>query len=321
VLADSVLAGVHQRGDLGHVRLAFGVGESWDSRGPRAGRERNQGAEAVTETVVEDGGDVAGSGQVPVGDRVGQDTGGVQAGQFGGAQGPPQPPGLVIGLPAVAGRQGVHEQVAVALIPGGGGLGSPDRVQQGQVVRFGLGLVAGLSGGALLAVAARHPGQHGQRVPRRGGSGGSRAIGGRSAQRRVTPATSVTAGRVNPCPAPSASQPKIPVLQPQADRQIFRWPQSWYPTLTLTPQPHVWARQPAETDKFREATAAAGQNRPCAGPRPAPNPVLAPEQPTWPGDIALDSTRTRGTNQPELEHLRSTDSSAHTAATRADSAF
>jgi hypothetical protein len=89
----------------------------------------------------------------------------------------------------------------------------------------------------------------------------------------------------------------------------------------LTPRPHVWARQPAEMDKLHETAANANQHRPCAGPRPASNPILAPEQPTWPGDIALDSTRTRGTNQPELEHLRSADSSTHAAATRAESAF
>ena len=51
-------------------------------------------------------GHVAGPGQVPFGDRGGQDAGGVQAGQFGGAHGPPQPSGLVAGLGAVAGRQG-----------------------------------------------------------------------------------------------------------------------------------------------------------------------------------------------------------------------
>jgi len=43
----------------------------------------------VPDAGVQDGGDVAGSDQVPFGDRLGQDTGGVQAGQFGGAQGAP----------------------------------------------------------------------------------------------------------------------------------------------------------------------------------------------------------------------------------------
>ena len=45
VLADAVLAGVHQRGDLGDVGAAFGVGEGGDLLRPRPGRERDQGAE------------------------------------------------------------------------------------------------------------------------------------------------------------------------------------------------------------------------------------------------------------------------------------
>ena len=177
VLADPVRAGVHQRGDLGDVRAAFGVGDRRDLLGPRPGRERDQRAEAVAEAGVEDGGDVAGSGQVPFGDRVGQGPGGVQAGQFGGAQGAPQPLRLVAGFPAVAGRQGVHEQVAVPLVPGRGGLGGPDRVQDGQVVDVGQGLVAGLGGGLLLAVAVQHAGQHGQRLRGCRGGGGGRAAG------------------------------------------------------------------------------------------------------------------------------------------------
>ena len=60
-----------------------------------AGRERDQGAEPVAEAGVQDGADVAGSGQVPFGDRLSENLGGVQAGQFGGAQGPPQPFHLV----------------------------------------------------------------------------------------------------------------------------------------------------------------------------------------------------------------------------------
>ena len=66
---------------------------------------------AVAEPGVDDGGDIAGAGQVPFGDRVGQDLAGVQAGQFGGAQGAPQPFRLVAGFAAVAGRQRGHEQV------------------------------------------------------------------------------------------------------------------------------------------------------------------------------------------------------------------
>ena len=165
VRADPVLAGVHQRGDLGDVGLPAGVGEGGDLRRPRTGWQRDQQAEAVAEAGVEDGADVAGSGQVPFGNRLSENLGGVQAGQFGGAQGPPQPFHLVARWPAVARRQGAQEQVVIALVPGGGGLGGPDRVQQGQVVRVGQGLVAGLSGRVLLAVAAQHPGQHGQRLP------------------------------------------------------------------------------------------------------------------------------------------------------------
>ena len=137
VLADPVRAGVHQRGDLGDVGGRSGSARAGTCCRPGPGRERDQGAEPVPDAGVDDGGDVAGSGQVPFGDRVGQDTGGVQAGQFGGAQGAPQPLGLVAGLPAVAGRQGVHQQVAVGLVAGRGGLGGPDRVQDGQVVGVG----------------------------------------------------------------------------------------------------------------------------------------------------------------------------------------
>ena len=180
VLADPVRAGVHQRGDLGDVGPAFGVGEGGDLLRPRPGRQRDQDAEPVPDAGVQDGGDVAGSGQVPFSDRLGQDTAGVQAGQFGAAQGAPQPLRLVAGLPAVAGRQGVHQPVAVGLVPGRGGLGGPDRVQDGQVVGVGQGLAAGLGGGSLLAVAVQHAGQHGERV-RRGGGGSGRAAGGGAA--------------------------------------------------------------------------------------------------------------------------------------------
>ena len=72
-------------------------------------------------------------------------------------------------LTAVAGRQDAHQQVPVLLVAGWGGLGGPDRVQDGQVVCVGQGLVAGLGGRALLAVAVQHAGQ---RCARRGGPGG-----------------------------------------------------------------------------------------------------------------------------------------------------
>jgi hypothetical protein len=80
MLANPVLPGIHQRRDLGHVRPAGGIGEGGNSRGPRPSRERDQDAKAVAEAGVEDGRDVAGSGQVPFGDRVSEDAGGVQAG-------------------------------------------------------------------------------------------------------------------------------------------------------------------------------------------------------------------------------------------------
>ena len=118
VLAYPVLAGVHQRGDLGDVGAAVGVGDAGDLRGPRDRRERDRAAEPVPDPGVDDAGHVAGAGQVPFGDRVGQDLCGVQAGQFGAAQGAPQPPGLVARLAAVLGRQGGQEQVAVALLRG-----------------------------------------------------------------------------------------------------------------------------------------------------------------------------------------------------------
>ena len=89
------------------------------------------------------------------------------------------------GLAAVAGREGLHEQVLVPLVAGGGGLGGPDRVQQGQVVRVGQGLVPGLGGGQQLAVAVQHAGQHGEGLPRCrrwgglvAGSGGEAVVAG-----------------------------------------------------------------------------------------------------------------------------------------------
>jgi hypothetical protein len=91
VFADAVFAGVHQRGDLGEVRAAFGVGDGRNLAGPRAGRERDEGSEVLAEAGVDDGGDVAGAGQVPFGDHIGEGLGGVLAAEFGGSQGPPQP--------------------------------------------------------------------------------------------------------------------------------------------------------------------------------------------------------------------------------------
>ncbi len=108
------------------------LAQGGDRRGPRARGERDQGTGPVAEAGVDDGGQVAGSGQVPFGDRGGKDSPGVQAGQLGGAHRPPQPSGLMAGFGAVARREGLHEQVPVALLAGGRGLGGPDGVQDGQ---------------------------------------------------------------------------------------------------------------------------------------------------------------------------------------------
>ncbi len=172
MLADPVLAGVHHRGDLRGVGAAFGVGEGGDLRGPQARGERDQGTGPVAEAGVDHAGRVAGSGQVPLGDRVGQGLPGVQAGQLGGAHGPPQPPGLVAWFGAVAGRQAGQEQVPVALLAGGGGFGGPDGVQDGQVIGVGQGAAPVLGGGAELAVSFQDGAEHGQRFAGRGGRGG-----------------------------------------------------------------------------------------------------------------------------------------------------
>ncbi|MGB6582614.1 MAG: hypothetical protein WBF34_32365 [Streptosporangiaceae bacterium] len=66
----------------------------------------------------------------------------------------------MVGFGPVAGRQGVHEQVAVVLVAGRGGLGGPERVQRGEVVGVGERLVAGLGGRVLLAVMVQHGGEH-----------------------------------------------------------------------------------------------------------------------------------------------------------------
>ena len=76
VLADAVLAGVHQRGDLPDVGAASGVGDLGDLRGPRCCRERD-GAEPVPQTGVDDGGHIAGAGQVPLANRLSQHPAGV----------------------------------------------------------------------------------------------------------------------------------------------------------------------------------------------------------------------------------------------------
>jgi hypothetical protein len=106
VLTDPVFARVHHRRDLRGVGATVGVGDAGELRGPQAEPERDQRADPGPEAGVEDAGDVACSGQVPFGDRGGQDLPGVEPGEFGAAQGPPQPPGLVAGFGMVSGRQG-----------------------------------------------------------------------------------------------------------------------------------------------------------------------------------------------------------------------
>ena len=179
MLADAVLAGVHQRGDLGGVAAAFGVGDVGELRGPRAGRPRDEGAGPAAEPGVDDGGHVAGPGQVPLADRGGQDLAGVQAGEFGGAHRPPQPFRLVARFLPVSRRQRRQQQVPVALLAGGAGFGGPDGVQDGQVVGVGQRLLPGLGRGQLLPVPLQHIGQHGQRVPGAGGCCGRVGSGGR----------------------------------------------------------------------------------------------------------------------------------------------
>jgi len=71
VRAKAFLAGVHQLGDLGDVGAAFGVGDGGDARGPRPGQERDEGAGPVPDAGVDDGQDVAGTGEVSFADRGG----------------------------------------------------------------------------------------------------------------------------------------------------------------------------------------------------------------------------------------------------------
>ena len=89
---------------------------------------------------------------------------GVQAGELGGAQGPPQPPGLVAGLALASGGEGGLEQVAVLLLAGRGDLALPDGVQDGQVVGVGEVAEPGLGRRQFLAVASDHLGQHAERL-------------------------------------------------------------------------------------------------------------------------------------------------------------
>jgi hypothetical protein len=71
------------------------------------------------------------------------------------------------------------------LVAGGGGLGGPDGVQDGEVVGVGQGLLAGLGRGQLLAAAFQHASQHAEGFPGGGcwsglvaGSGGEAVVAG-----------------------------------------------------------------------------------------------------------------------------------------------
>ena len=75
-----------------------------------------------------------------------------------------------------SGRQAGQEQVPVVLLAGRGGLGGPDRVQDGQVIGVGQGMLPGLGRGGLLAVSVQHAGQHGERVAGLGRRGGGLAV-------------------------------------------------------------------------------------------------------------------------------------------------
>ncbi len=87
VLADPVLALVHQLADPRGVCPALRVRDLGDLLGPRPGRERDQAGVAVADPGVNHGGDVACAGQVPFGGGDAEHSGRVETGQFGGAQG------------------------------------------------------------------------------------------------------------------------------------------------------------------------------------------------------------------------------------------
>jgi hypothetical protein len=147
---------VHHPGDLRGERAALGVSDGGDLGRPRARRNGDNGADPGPEPGVYDRGQVAGPGQFALTDCGRQDLRGVQAGQLRGAHGPPQPPDLVAGLSPVFQPQAGHQKVLVVLLAGRGGLGGPDRVQDGQVVGVGQGLLPSLGRGGLLAISVQH---------------------------------------------------------------------------------------------------------------------------------------------------------------------
>jgi hypothetical protein len=70
VLADPGFADVHQRGGLRDIRTTLGISDLGDLRGPRVSRKRDDGAKALPYVGVDNGRDVASSGQVPLAERV-----------------------------------------------------------------------------------------------------------------------------------------------------------------------------------------------------------------------------------------------------------
>jgi hypothetical protein len=93
---------------------------------------------------------------VALADGGGQRLTGIQAGQFGGAHGAPQPSGLVTRLLPAVRRERVHEQLPVSLPTRGGGLGCPGGMQDRQVTGVRQGLLPCRKGGELPAVSLQH---------------------------------------------------------------------------------------------------------------------------------------------------------------------
>jgi len=64
----------------------------------------------------------------------------------------------------VPGRERGREELCVPLLAGGGGLGGPDSVQDGQVVGIGQCTLPGLGRRLLLAVSVQDLGEHPKRI-------------------------------------------------------------------------------------------------------------------------------------------------------------
>ncbi len=151
VLADPFLALGHRARDADDMGMPLRVGEVRRLRCPGPSLPGDKAAGALADAGVDDGGDVPGIGQAARGHGIVEDLGRVQAGEFRGVQGPPQPLGLGPEVVGVAG-QDFGQEIAVMLVAGGGGLGSPDGMQDGQVIGVGQVLPQGGGGGSFLAV-------------------------------------------------------------------------------------------------------------------------------------------------------------------------